>query len=441
MNERRRKTTEPAADVASSESKQIRGKYAGESGILHHLFWGLLASAGLLALKIVFVEELKFGEGFERAAYASIQNLLRSDADSVAVIDISKLNSPPVKIDAPTPTGTFEVPWVTPPLKLEEIIEAVENCEPCAIGIDINFAPYAASGCAFLTPEHEDFHIFCMKCKNVYTGVYAATDMDRRLPELLLSDRRFKAACVVLICKPEETPREDTRLMPPALHDGVPTMSAALAEAFLTSQHVPNAVEQVEARMSPSRFATPVIDYSGLNTILMGRTVEPSEIGKNRGLFKGKIVLIGGAKTGLVSDTFTVEGHQGPVPGVDIYACAVDTLLHSPVLRELTTTGRVVVDGGLSLALLGSFGLALWLLRGRTLRKSAVPRLQKWCTGIVAALVIGVGVFAVGYTRIMWDDWIFVLPAILFHSTAEGFAKGLWGRLRGGFERSIVRPR
>jgi hypothetical protein len=438
--------------AAGRVAAHSRGTVDGRAPRLTAFFWGLLAGVVLLAAKIVFVEHSHTGMKLERLCYELLQERLASEAEAVAVVDIAKLQKRCVEL---TPEDDSEEPaaedspertmpiLVTPLDNLKFIIAELVKCKPCAIGVDINFAPYEAADCVFLTPEHGDFHEFCAQQKIPIYFVIADMDPPNgpRDPGLLLQTA-FGKSCVYVTAKPH-----DTRWMPDdefevvnLMPDGerkvvgkIPTMAAALAKSYLPTEW--------RASNWPDWFARRVVDYSALEDIQEKRTVEATDGEpirlKGRSFFKGKMVLIGCAQPQQPCDTFLVEGYDDVVPGVDLVACTATTLVANAQigrpLSEPTPRGRLALDATATVILLLIFGFAVLVIPPGTWENLSKPRLRKVCLTIVVLAVLVVGVVGVRYTRLLWSDLIFVIPALYLHSTAEHYLQSAWRRSKEWF--------
>ncbi|HEU4752527.1 MAG TPA: hypothetical protein VFU47_05410, partial [Armatimonadota bacterium] len=169
-----------------------------------------------------------------------------------------------------------------------------------------------------------------------------------------------------------------------------------------------------------------LVDYGPLEAIEREavRTADPGEAAQARGQLAGKVVLLGDLEG---TDGHVIPGRRRPVPGVLIHACGVETLFRWPLLR-LTEYGRITVDALLSLSVLGLAHLVQRLLRGRaaSMTEETLHRRITW------GVVLAAGLFAVllvRTTRLMWDDFILVLLALLAHGKIEGWltSAARWG--------------
>jgi CHASE2 domain-containing sensor protein len=429
---------ETHVQISDSESENRTDAHKGQPGEKLHpgrqiprdLLKGLLFTVIVLALKL-YVEQTAFGRQLQVMTYTLLQLRLSSeDANKklpVAIVDISDLK--PV----PYTTGKW-TRMATPREPLLKIIDAAARQGAKAIGVDIDFAPDQPG---YMTPGDPEFFQACLDIRNktkvpIFLGTQRSQDLE---PKLWLSSEDYKDLAVSVTVL-----RHDNRKMPKWIQraqdseHGI-TMSAALASALQPSDHTPPewlgwAVEQIsEKRLE--RYGLIVgeylVDYSLLDTF-KGKalqTTKPEVISDQGRLLRDKIVLIGDGTLGKGTDTFLVPGQTEPVPGVYLHACAAYTL--TKPLYELTPTGRLAVDLILSVAIIAS--IASIRLYYKT-KEVDTQRLQGFFTFLVVLAAYFVGVVFVRTTRVMWDDFILAITALLLHPAIERNIEKGWELMR-----------
>ena len=217
-------------------------------------------------------------------------------------------------------------------------------------------------------------------------------------------------------------------------------MSGALARAFTNSEDqfkgrfswawTQHTEEQVEPDLKAGEF---LVDFSPIQALtdLRITTITPGVIADFGWAIKDKVVLIGDGETDSRRDTFYIPGLGAPqgVPGIYKHAAAAYTLIKAP-LYELTPLGRIGLDLLLSaMVLVPVAGFRAFVSRqteNRFAEKTAVGLL----TAFVTIIVLIVGVFFVHYTRIIWDDFLFVLLALWLHSVVAEKLYALWASIK-----------
>jgi hypothetical protein len=135
---------------------------------------------------------------------------------------------------------------------------------------------------------------------------------------------------------------------------------------------------------------------------------------------RGKAVLVGDGSL-QHHDLHIVPNRRYPVPGVFIQASAAWTLMHAPIY-ELTPLGRITVDFVLaSVIVCVTYWCSALFSRGRSelsehnednehKTEHQIERKVSWW---VCGLTFMVGVVLVHRTRVMWDDFLFVIVGLL----------------------------
>lgn len=379
---------------------------------------GVVLSIFLIGCK-VGVERTAFGEQLEQMTYNLLQARLlssRSGQDlKVAVVDINDL--PLVQVNR-----TNRVLWVTPRKPLQEIVEAVVQQDPQAIGIDVDFSPDERG---YVTEEDPGFFRFCLnQHMPIFLGVYESLAQG---PDGWLGKPEFKQlAAYITVPKPrgvEGTVRMVERIQPAGASESCPSLAAALANTVRPD--APNWLGWAVARASQKRtneFSASefLIDYGALETLVHDRVrvSNAADLSKYENILQGKLVLIGRATPEQTSDQFVVPGRGEPVQGVYIHASAAYTLLEAPLYR-MTEFGRLSADFLVSVAVFGTIAVIRWVYSRRTRSQIAVHRMHLILTTLVVIAVILFGHFLVQTTRLIWTDFLLVVGALLIHSPAE----------------------
>jgi CHASE2 domain-containing sensor protein len=379
---------------------------------------GVLLSIILIACKVA-VEKTDFGEQLEQMTYNMLQARLLSSRSSkdlkVAVVDINDL--PLVQVNRGN-----RVLSVTPRKPLREIVEAVVQQNPEAIGIDVDFSPDEHG---FVTQEDPDFFQFCLNQHiPIFLGVYESLAQG---PDKWLGQPEFKQlAAYITVPKPqgaEGAVRMVERIQPAGVSQSCPSLAAALANTLRpAAPHwlgwaIVRVSQKRTSEFSASEF---LIDYSGLETLVRDRVPvsDATDLSKHENTLQGKLVLIGRATPEQTSDQFVVPGRGEPVQGVYIHASAAYTLLEAPLYR-MTQLGRLSADLLVSLAVFGTIAVIRWLYSRRTRSELATHRMHLVLTSLAVVTVIVLGHFLVQTTRLMWTDFLLVIGALLIHSPAE----------------------
>jgi CHASE2 domain-containing sensor protein len=394
---------------------------------------------GLVLLLKVWVERTPMGEWIELVTYDFLQLQLASstshEASSVVVLDLSALRG------ASTGPGS-EAP-VTPRSNLRDLITAVLEQKPRAVGVDVDFSPVKGT---FSSPQDPLFFDFCLR-KRATTGIPLYLGVYRTLLEW--PDRWLGKAAYQPLAAALAVPKAPGTLEEQDLNQGVrwmplwiqgespvpcPSLGAALAGRFPVDKHpaVPAALgwavelfaePHVSAGFHDREF---LVDYSRLPMLRATslRTIDPDTVREEGHRFTGKLVLLGdGDEEG--SELYVVPGRRRLVPGVFLHATAADTLDQSP-LYELRPAGRLIADAGLSLLVLSIVIGAGVYARRRWNVELSEHRLHQLATWVVALATTVTGAILVHRTRLMWNDFLFVVGALLIHQHVSLALERFW---------------
>jgi CHASE2 domain-containing sensor protein len=455
----RAKSIKPAVDArddeppaqATSESGRPR-EVTNESGqprgeVLRDLFKGLLIIAFMLAVKIA-VERTTFGEHLNLAIYNFLHLPPTAERIPVAVVDISDLGAEDFKVDGQSGRATPREP-------LRQMIEAISEHHPVAVGVAIDFSPDENG---YIHPRDPEFFQFCLDIRR-QRGVPVFLGINRTAaapPEAWLGDEKYQDLAANLLI-----PRDSRRMLSEIQLGGEReagrfaeaykpgrAMSVALADSYGQEsrasagwfQHVVDGLRDVgliekisEKQLGPGLKVTDfLVDFSQLESIRAEtiRTINPAELRDEGQRFKGKVVLIGSGTLGKATDLFVVPERNQPYPGIFLHACAAYTLIRAP-LFEVMRKGRLGIDVVFSLAVLSVVILIRLYYRNRAAAEVAPHRLQGLFTLLTVSATLVVGVVFVREARLMWDDFL-VAPAVLvFHPALERRLETFWEQLRG----------
>jgi CHASE2 domain-containing sensor protein len=429
---------------AGSNDRGDRGDRANE--IRRDFMKGILFMVLLVPFTIA-LEHSALGHKAEHEAYGLLQSLLSSDDVPFAVVNISKLEPQPIEVDGKTRA-------VTPRTDLKQIIDAIAEKRAKVIAIDINFAPLANG--EYVDPAADpEFFQFCLSKNDaaeqqrlpVILAVDWATTAQSaaRRPELLLADPanpNYKDlfACIRI---PEATGKLPYKISDETGFE-ITTMGAAIADALRSTEinsrrlaaPLPQwavqqfSIRELEYGVKVHEFP---VDYSVLDTLRTREhtlaTADPRVIKDQGDILSDKVVLVGNGTLGNTLDVFTVPGRSEQIPGVYLHAAAAYTLSKAP-LYMLTWKGAALIDAAMSLFILGAIAAIRWHYKDRTTKQVAKHRLEKLFSVLVGLLAIVFGVWFVNYHRVLWVDFMLVVPLLLLNPTIEHQLEHAWRYVR-----------
>lgn len=400
----------------------------------------------LVALKMK-IEKTGFGEQIESMSYDLLQHHLTAPSSiqdlPVIVLDISGVQMRPTL--GPSPG------LVTDRQSLQAIVQnlAALPSPPAVIGLDVDFSPDSHGYADPDDPGLFDYFLSVDPKIPIRVGVNSSLALG---PQKWLGDPKYMelATCVV-VPKPDQG--QSTRYMPeelvvnypipssPGIDEHCPSLGVNLAMAAAAKQQAnsrwPSWLaesfrEKKNARISSSEF---LVDYSPLDVLSASAPDALNTAALGKADLKGKIVLLG--RTQNTTDTFIVPGRSEQVyAGVFLHACAAYTRMQTQPLYRLTEFGRFAFDFGFPLLILGP---VLWIRLSRH-RKGKEPgigeRLIAYLISGEALILFICAVLFVRYSRLMWDDFILVVIALIAHTPIErailDLVKGLSGWVRHG---------
>jgi hypothetical protein len=436
----------PATPVSSEKSPPVRAELPRDRGweIKRDFLKGLLFMVALVPFTVA-LEHSRAGEFAEKQAYEFLQSYLSAKDIPLAVVNISKLNPVEIQVNGETRT-------VTPRAQLKQIVEAVIDKGARVVGIDVNFAPREDGELTDPSADPDLFQ-FCLDKRNespgrrgvpIVLGVDWANskDEDVRRPELLVDNPNYKNLFGWMRIPP------DTRQLPSKFDDQtgfeLPAISAVMANAYGppgegTHRWIPELPHWFATQFENEELAYGMkaeaffVDYSALDALRSREytlaTAEPAVIRDQGGFLEGKAVLIGDGSFGRAVDIFTTHGKVSGVPGIYFHASAVYTLIEAKLYR-LTWQGGMLIDSLMSLFILGSISGIRWYYKDRTTKEVAKHRLERLLSFAVGLLAIVFGVWFVNYHRVMWVDFLLVVPLMLLNPYIERRVGDAWAFLR-----------
>ncbi len=445
---KREKVSVPQASnsaVASEKSPAVKAEIPRNRGreIRRDFLKGLLFMALLVPLTVA-LEHSRVGAYAEEQAYNFLQAHLSAREIPLAVVNISKLNPVDIQVDGETRA-------VTPRAQLKQLVDAVIEKGARVVAIDVNFAPLEDGG--LIDPSADpDFFQFCLdKGKEspaqrgvpIVLGIDWANskDEDVRRPELLVDNPNYKNLFGWMRIPP------DTKELPHKYDDQtgfeLPTMSAVMAKAYGPSgqkslRWIPRLPHWFATQFSRQELLfgtaeTFLVDYSALDSLRSREftlaTADAAVIRDQGGFLDGKAVIIGDGTFGKAVDIFTAHGKVSGVPGIYFHASAAYTLIEAQLYR-LTWQGGMIIDSLMSLFILGSISGIRWYYKDRTTKEVARHRLERLFTFLVGLMAIVFGVWFVNYHRVMWVDFLLVVPLMLLNPYIERRVGDAWAFLR-----------
>jgi CHASE2 domain-containing sensor protein len=437
---KRRGGSRPAPEIPEAAGSPPREDAEQRRKILHSIWRGLLIIIVVLLAKLA-LEQGPLVIQLEELTYRVLQFRVQSVGAPanlpITVVDISDLEPATQQRDSQTLKFLSRD-------ALRDMIIAIEKHDPVAIGIDADLSPESSG---YVDPRDPIFFNFCLQQRApVYLGIWRTVDQPA---EQWLGEAYQSLAANVVI------PRPDHRQMPEWLrsHDAPDTsppslsMGAVLANAYRGPTPDPPALLQhfvgrVSLKtVSSFSYGQFLVDYTPIDVLQSNaiRALGPADLANQDARLHGKLVLIGEMAHSRLPDVFVVPGRPSPYAGVLIHACSAYTLIHAP-LYQLTGPGRALLD----ILFASAIVLILALIRLRyvtgTGRRVAALRLHILLTVVAIGIVVFGAVVLVNVTRLMWDDFILVVAALLLHALIEFCLHrlGRWRRIASVIWHDIV---
>jgi CHASE2 domain-containing sensor protein len=440
MRKRRGGGSQPTPETPEAAGSAPRVAAEAKRHIWNGIWQGLLITA-IVLLATAALEKRPLAIQLEEFTYSMLQLRVESAGTPanlpITVVDISDLEPATRKLGGET------VKFLSRDA-LRDLIEAIEKHDPVAIGIDADFSPESSG---YVDPRDPLFFNFCLQQKApVFLGIWRTVDQP---PEKWLGEAYQSLAANVVI------PRPDHRQMPewlrskdaPDTSPPSPSMSAALANAYRGPTPDPPGwlkpfVGRVSLKtISSFSYGQFLVDYTPIDVLQSNaiRALGPADLANQDGRLRGKLVVIGEMAHSRMPDVFVVPGKPSPYAGVLIHACAAYTLTHAP-LYQLTTSGRALFDILFASVIVLILVLIRFRYETRAGRPVAAMRLHILLTVVAIGVVVFAAVVLINVTRLMWDDFILVVAALLLHVLVQYCVHrlGHWRRLAAIIWHEIV---
>jgi len=422
-----------AIRTATAKGESYRGREIGRD-----ILKGVVFIAIAFGIKLA-IEHTTVGQQMQWMSYNLLQLQLPSASLPVTIVDISDL---PAK---DTPVGA-EMVTATPRDTLKELLNAIAEQRPKAIGIDIDFSPDEGQ----LLPDDPQFFQHCLDLREkngvpVFLGVHRTI---AEPSEKWLGERKFEPLAANILI-----PNDSKRMLNlMTVHEGNAfvseeekskpsrSMSALLAGAYGEGDTTPwihglltqsGLVERFTEREIAENLSVQdfPIDYGSVDDIIPIHYDTVLQRSRNDKPFAGKLVLIGDATLGTATDTFVIPARNKPYPGVFLHASAAYTLIKAP-LYDLTHSGHIILDLLLSGIVLLGVVLIKFRYKQIEMREAAAEKARGLLTLLVVFAGIVIGVVFVRTTRVLWDDFFLALILLVFHPSIEHHGEKLWAWIK-----------
>lgn len=416
----------------------VPSKQSPDKMIRKSLLTGLLITALLLFAKWC-AEHTALYQGMQRASYGWLQSKLRppcrrSDLP-VIVLDIRDLEYTTIEVQG-------EKFPLTPRKPLMELIETVVAQKPKVIGVDIDFSP---NKFGYGDPDDPKHFRRLLELRQ-QTGVPIFLGINRsqaKRRQVWLGSPEFESLAANI-----DNPDDNRKMFEwtgatgaevseagASVEKGL-TMCKALKNAVSPTENQPSKVAswvvsqvsegQTERGLSAGEF---LVDFSALDALRDTRlkTINPAVVKDQGWTLAGKAVLIGDGTLYEARDSVIVPlpAEKAPVPGIYQHASAAYTLIKAP-LYELTVLARLLADFLLALVVLISVISARVYIQNRR-EKFAETRATYIFIFAVTVPAVLFGIVFVHKTRVIWDDFLFVILALWIHPAVD---HTLWQALR-----------
>ena len=447
----KQKKLQTAKHVANGEAAKPQ-PYRGRE-VWRDILKGFLFIAIVMAVKISIEEHTEFGRQMTVMGYNYLQTQLSPASAPITVVDISDLPPEDFQVDG-------EKVSATPRDKLTQIIEAISEQHPKAIGVDIDFSP---TDLGYILPKDPEFFqsmLDLQKRTGVPVFLGAHRTITRPADEWLGSTRFAPLAANILVPQhnremlyafkvkdgkqegstEEEPSRTMSGLLAAAYVEGNPTATDHRIHRLLIGSKLAERFSENPLASGQSAEAF-LIDYGAIDSIDKIETTNPDVLkdSSNRKQLEGRIVLIGDATIGKATDTFVVPAREKPYPGIFVHASAAYTLIKEP-LYHLTPVGHIVLDFVMSALVLLGVVLIKYRYREAEQRDTTAVKWRGRLTLLVVLTAIIVGVVFVRITRIMWDDFFLALLLLVFHPSIEHHVETFWTSIKRRVFNSGERP-
>ena len=373
-----------------------------------------------------YVETTNPGKDAEKYIFAHLQRLLPPFSEDlpILVVDIGKI-----------PGGKDQV---TSREALRETLTAIVAQRPTAVAIDVDFSPGTDDWQSLDDPRFFDYCLQLEQQTNVpiYLGVYRTIASNANT---WLGLPKYKKLAAALRAE-DDTMRLPRWIQAKNSNDRLPLMSAALADHYRSSHpHAATALSRTVEVLSAERtievrgeddmlFGVSLVNYSRLAQIQRETSfmLKPEAIAESGRQFSGKMVLLGDASQSY--DHFNVPGHEAPIAGVFLIACAAYTLAVEP-LYELNNATRTLLDLLISALII----VGVEALRAGYVNKRPGSRFYKKQARFIVMVVASIwilGLIMTVWLNIMWFDFPLVTLALFLHPRVEHYLAENWKKIR-----------
>jgi serine/threonine protein kinase len=380
--------------------------------------WGREASKAASIFVVVtvlraYLEQVPVGDYFRNFEYAVLQLALRSEFAATSPLHRKDRHILPVVVDISR--VPFDRSRPTNRQMIDELIDALEDMNAAAIGVDIDFSPDDRG--KFITTRDPQLFLKWRELRNVRIGVFRR---EGDAPHHWLGHREFRdlAAGIMLpesdagyayqFSSPDlsawpDNPNDYLLQMPAALYD---ITHPGRRSRIVEDPHVKRVVMQQRIRVG--RYP---IDYSFRDYIPAIPYRNKVDLAQWADQIDGRVVLIGDLHE--AEDSRSIPGLTEPVAGVIIHAAALATL-NRGLLRYIDEKTSRWFEVALFVCVLGTLGALQYA-------QSTVPRLRRVDADdmeIVSAacatlVVLAMSIGFLGLTHFFWPDFLWIAVAFL----------------------------
>ncbi|PZP32811.1 MAG: hypothetical protein DI603_08995 [Roseateles depolymerans] len=403
---------------------------------MKRFIWGIFVASLLIGSKLL-VEATPFGHWAEEQTYSFLAGLLPNfakDGAPVQVLDISHLGGR-ISTDGKRLEPTDRK-------QLLELLNAVAQQQPLAIGVDSDFSPSDRWTGGWVTNADPAFFEDCQKLSKrlrvpIYLGVFRSI---REQPKAWLGVPAFKdMAAGLWLPKPDarrlplefRTARSETAIASGQTSEILPSLGAALARSVRIDDPAPLTISKTFLELDTTRklkvdldgsallVKDSMVDYSFIDQMEREVLIKvtPDEVRKNGDRLRGRVVLLGNA-TDEAGDKFPVPIGPENRNGIFLHAVLASSLIAHP-LYEFKHGTRLLLDAVISSLLVG----AVVLLSKRTTDEDEEHAVETRVLLAAVAIVLVSGIIFLIASRIVWLDFLLVVFFLLVHPSAESRIK------------------
>ena len=393
--------------------------------LLRYLIVGVVITILLIVLSYFFVTYCPVGHRIETLSFEALQGQFSTFDPKhdlpVVVVDIGAIKTIEPRIDGHKDRG-----------QLLEVIRAIADQNPQAIGVDILFSPKDGQ---WRTPEDEGFLEECLKIsheKDVPIFVGVDKEMPLGNPAGWLGSEKFRPMAATIAVYREDAKRIPLWVKEKSRSEALPSLSFSLSQSVLKhGEKKPpppfwlrwaiETIDDLPGRIEESdeiEHAEALVNYSKLGAIQQTDLLTMSETSVREfgPKFNERVVILGNGRVAL--DKFGIPGHL-PTSGVYVHASAAYTLIKEPIY-ELRWTVRVILD-----ALFSAF-ILLTVARRRWKTDFDWHRYQRRLTWGVGFVILLLAFFLARIASVLWLDFVVIMLALLLHPWLEDKIEYLW---------------